>query len=501
MSAQSSAPGGQAKPALRIGVFAFADSTIFFREVIELARARGEAIDWSIVVPQGSYISVVRDLVDSDHFLYLYRDFNREFARATGEPGLSASRDNINLILEADKDAYRHESGKFQYRWAEVAIAIYRAFLKKTRPHYMLFPCVESVEGVLLMNLCHEMGIRVVNSVHMRSLGTSFFSETQYETLPPYFGHCTDEDRAQAEKLLTTIESGLPNPVGLPELDHLDDSVEFRPPHFVLRFFRALVLSLGPERHYRAEGGWMLRITSNMHKPLNALRRLRFRLLDRPLFDITSDRPGLCNRFVLYAAQMTPEQSINSVAQYYVAQERVIDLLRLYLPHGYRLVVKEHPIMVGRRARSFYKNLRRKAGVLMASPEVSTPDLIRKSAFVASVTGTIGLECYFMDKPCLLFGRNFFKHLCFGADPVEGLKDKMQRMLDDYHPPARPEKIESLGRLYNIGYPFVLYGVFNLPTTVERANIRNYLDALLSHIGRLRAMGDHAARPPGMSAE
>jgi hypothetical protein len=223
----------------------------------------------------------------------------------------------------------------------------------------------------------------------------------------------------------------------------------------------------------------------NLIRPFNALRRLRFRYLDRRLFDVTSERGALPERFVLYAAQVTPEQSINSVAQFYIDQERVIDLIRLNLPHGCYLVFKEHPVMMGRRPRSFYERLRRKPGVVLVSPDVPTRALMDKAALIASVTGTIGLECYYLDKPCLMFGTNFFKHLCFEADAVESLRGKIARILENYRAPSRTEKVQELAKLYNIGFPFILFEPLGFPITLERENIENYWTAVLSHINRL----------------
>lgn len=471
---------------MRIGIFAFSTSALFFKEVISLSRARGEDIEWSVIVPHAPFLYVFRDLIDRDKFLYLYQDFNRRFAKSKGVPKL-ASPDNINLILEVDKDAYRHETKEFQYKWAEAAIAIYREFLEKTRPQYMLFPCIETVEGSLLVNLCQEMGIRVLNTVHMRSLGLSLFSETQYESVPPYFGHATDADRPRAEALLNRIEEGLPNAVGFPVLARMGDKADYYLPNMAVRFLRGLWDGFGRERNYRCEGGFGLKIIRNSLRLLFVLRRLRYRYLDRRLFDLTPARGEVPDHFVLYAAQVTPEQSINSIAQYYIDQERVIDLIRLSLPHGYRLVVKEHPAMAGLRPWGYYKRQRRKAGVVMASPDVPTRGLMDKAALIASVTGTIGLECYYLDKPCLMFGPNFFKHLCFGADAVESLKEKLPQIIRSYQPPSRNEKIEELAKLYNVGYPFVLLEPLYFTITLERANIANYLDAVLDHIKRIHS--------------
>lgn len=471
---------------MKIGVFAFAGSAIFYREVIALAQARDEDIEWSAIIPAAPFRSHFDGVVARDKTLYLYERFNEVFAASRQEPQLSSSANNINLILATDKNGYRNERKDFQYRWAAAMIAIMRAFLEHVRPDYMLFPAIETVEGSLLANICQEMGVGILNAAHMRSIGLSFFSTDQFETLPAYFGSFDHDALARAGTFLDSLGGNVPDAVRYPPLAKTGDKVVYRPPHILFRFLRSLRDAVGRERHARHEGGLRLQITRNLVRPLNALRRLRYRVLDHRLFDVTTSRGSLPPRYILYASQVTPEQSINSLAQFYIEQERAIDLLRMYAPHGYAIVVKEHPAMVGRRPRSHYMNLRRMPGVVLVSPEVSTAQVVKQANLIATVSGTIGLECWLLDRPCLMFGTNFFKHLCYAADAVEGLKAKLAAIIEGYRPPEAGQKRAELAKIYNIGYPFVLFEPLTDPYTLERTNIANYLDAVLSHIERIR---------------
>jgi hypothetical protein len=78
------------------------------------------------------------------------------------------------------------------------------------------------------------------------------------------------------------------------------------------------------------------------------------------------------------------------------------------LPMGYFLAVKEHPIMIGRRDRGFYKKLKNHKKIIMVDPFVSSIELIKKSVGVIGISGTILLEAAFFDKPSCALGKAEF---------------------------------------------------------------------------------------------
>jgi CDP-glycerol glycerophosphotransferase (TagB/SpsB family) len=218
-------------------------------------------------------------------------------------------------------------------------------------------------------------------------------------------------------------------------------------------------------------------------------RRKRFDQLSAKYFDVGfSDNFALPEKFIFYALHYTPESSINGLAPYYIDQFRVIDALLLSLPPGYRLVVKEHPAMYGIRPRSFYRELRRRPGVVMAHPALDTRSLIARAEAVATVTGTIGIESYLLDKPCILFGRNFFSHLCQSAPALTELRDFLRELIAGYKPPSAAEKEIEIAKLVNIGGDFVIGDPWFIPTVMAQENIDAARDYLWRHLKRLGAV-------------
>lgn len=474
-------------PPRKILIYAFATFAPFFREVILLSKERGEKIHWGVVIPRAAFVNFFDDLVARASRFYLYDHFNEVFDGDPGSPHLSRAEDNIDRILAVDKDGYRHEESAFQHRAAATMLTLYRRFLEDFKPDCVIFPPLETVDGVVLLALCQEMGITPAYSVHMRNLGESFFSDSLYERAPAYSGSYTSEDRAKARLFIDDFLAGRRGAGDMPEGASDGPRTFYARPSLAVRILRNIRDRITKERYHRGEDHLIQKIKVNLAKPLYAFRKIRHRMTQDRIFDVTVQRPALPRHFILYAAQVTPESSINTLAQFFVDQTRVVDLLRLNLPHGYAVLVKEHPAMAGSRPRSFYDNLRRLPGVVLVAPDVPIRALIEKADVIATVTGTIGLEAFLMDKPCLMFGRNFFSHLCHRVDRIDGLRDQIARLLAHHRPTSQEEKVEAIARLYGVSYPFATFEPYYRPEAMARRNIENFLDAVQGHLARLAA--------------
>ena len=151
--------------------------------------------------------------------------------------------------------------------------------------------------------------------------------------------------------------------------------------------------------------------------------------------------------------------------------------------------------MMGVRPSSYYRRQRKMPGVVMASPEIPMETLSARAALIVTVTGTVGLESYLSGWPCMMFGRNFFSHLCAFPNVIEDLREKIEAIIGNFRPATRAEKIDELARLYGVCYPFVLYEAPFLSQSLERENIKKFLDAVGDHIRRVEALPAATSRP------
>lgn len=493
MSALYPSPSPVAQAPLRVCVYAFSTTALLFRALIDGCAQAVDSVEWSVIQPQGHFLGTFADIIPSGRRCYLYETFKTIY-EANDDNNIAralASSEGLVTALYKDKDGYRRLNKDEQLRRGGAMDAVYREFLHRVRPDYVLFPDLEVVDGFVLMNLCRELRIGVLYFTSMRFLGRSYFASDPYETIPPYFGQFTEADSRAARLIIARFRNRQ-------SLDPVSDYPQVLPPKpsLMRRLITTPRLRWGFERLHASEETFRMRITRNMLHVMTPLRRQRFELLSARYFDIRDTVAPLPDRFVFYAMQYTPESSINGLEPYYVDQGRVIDALLLNLPPGHRLVVKEHPAMAGMRPMSFYRDLRRKPGLVLAHPRVDTRRLMTQASVVTTVTGTVGLEAYLLGKPCVLFGRNFFSHLCYRAPAVAELRAFLERVIATHVPPTEERTEEEIAKLLNVGGNFLISDPWFSPTVMARENVQAVRACLWRHLSRLslrEPAGDVAA--------
>ena len=117
--------------------------------------------------------------------------------------------------------------------------------------------------------------------------------------------------------------------------------------------------------------------------------------------------------FIYFPLHMEPERVLLIGAPFYSDQRAVIGNIAKSIPIGYKLYVKEHPIMriVGWRNVSFYKEIIELPNVVLLHPSVSHEELIKKSSLVITIAGTTGQEAAFYNKPSILMTDQQYSHL------------------------------------------------------------------------------------------
>ncbi len=124
----------------------------------------------------------------------------------------------------------------------------------------------------------------------------------------------------------------------------------------------------------------------------------------RPFYDtIDTGRP-----FVYFPLHVTDDYKIMRVIPHCVDQASIVEQIADALPPGYDLVLKEHPMSVGRNSIALLRRLRKRANVRLVRPHTSTHDLVRRSAAVAVISSTVGLEALLYEKPVLTLGEPFY---------------------------------------------------------------------------------------------
>ena len=117
------------------------------------------------------------------------------------------------------------------------------------------------------------------------------------------------------------------------------------------------------------------------------------------------------NPFVYFPLHLQPELTTMSLGGQFVDQMLAIEHLRALLPDDWAIVVKENPKQTAyARGALFFARLAKIPNLSYVGKTFDTYDLIEKSQFCATVTGTAGFEALTFGKHVLVFGQAIYKN-------------------------------------------------------------------------------------------
>ena len=311
-----------------------------------------------------------------------------------------------------------------------------------------------------------------------RNLPGCYFSSDAYASLPAYHA-ATPELREKAKHILAQMRnSGLSadSPPVISDDRLLDAMVP--PLHKRIYGFAQRIISRPDllEREFfsaRVQG-----LHPSAYSTVHILRRLR----SAKEFDI-GKIDDLPNKFIYYPLQKTPEASINTPAPYFVDQFRAIDAIRMSMPNGYTLVVKEHWVGIDVRPTSEMKILRRLPGVLVANYRLSSIDIIKKAALTMTVTGTAGFEGFLLGRPTLMLGKGIVAWCLGQIGRVGTLTEQIASTINN--PVPDDIVIERIAEMLSVTYPFYYRSTGEQGEHVLRSeNIEYMADAFVDHLQR-----------------
>jgi hypothetical protein len=125
--------------------------------------------------------------------------------------------------------------------------------------------------------------------------------------------------------------------------------------------------------------------------------------LAKPFYDELPERP-----FVYFPLHVIDDYKIKKVIPHCYDQASILEQVSDALPPGYDLVLKEHPMSIGRNSLRLLLRLRKRRNVRLVGPYTNTHELIRRADAVAVISSTVGLEALLYDKPVLTLGEPFY---------------------------------------------------------------------------------------------
>lgn len=117
-------------------------------------------------------------------------------------------------------------------------------------------------------------------------------------------------------------------------------------------------------------------------------------------------------KFVYFPLQLQPELTTSILGNEFSDQLLALERLAAMLPDDWHIYAKENPKQgFQQRDRFFYERLKRIPNCHYLDTAIDTYELLKKSRFVASITGTACWESVSGGKPALIFGNVWFKSL------------------------------------------------------------------------------------------
>ncbi len=156
-----------------------------------------------------------------------------------------------------------------------------------------------------------------------------------------------------------------------------------------------------------------------------------------------SSSPDYNTKYIYFPGNYEPEAQSNLVPGKYEDPFLILNMLSSELPNGWKIFYKEHPatFIVGgigglAKNKKFYEKLKSYDCVEVVPFNESTFKLIDNSEAVISAGGTPGWEAMVREKPCLLFGSQWYQGCSevLKIDKLEDLRSSIARVKNGFTP-------------------------------------------------------------------
>lgn len=179
--------------------------------------------------------------------------------------------------------------------------------------------------------------------------------------------------------------------------------------------------------------------------------------------------PKPYEKYYVFPLHFHPESATLVLGKALHDQIRVIEMISKALPADTVLLVKEHKVSIGRRARSFFKQIAAFHNVFFVNEHTHVQELLKGSQGVFTISSTMGFEALMMNKKVYCIGKVFY-NLSKNVFPITKideigiiLKETEHKELDQKSPwallKALVDSSFSLGTLSAKNYNYDQLGI------------------------------------------
>ena len=308
----------------------------------------------------------------------------------------------INLWLIAFNDRIFNHMNEFYdfstnqiFSILEQECKFYEKILNEIKPDFMLMPPTHQQHNHIFYEMCRAKGIHVLIGSQTR-LGMRILLSDKMDPMYPL-------------PSLSSFEKGelIVDPIKYLETTNNSQ---------VNKIFNNVFLS-SKKKFGKAAWNFLLTENSNIKTHYSYYGRNKIKVLDKRVsLELKSKRresfmnKNLKNKvqtkspFIYYPLHQEIERALLLGAPFYLNQFELIKNIAKSLPIGYKLIVKDHPLMRlrGWRSISEMKKIMKIQSVELLHPKSNSFELIKKSNLVFTINGSASIEAAIYQKPSII---------------------------------------------------------------------------------------------------
>lgn len=375
-------------------------------------KEQKDVIYSSLLLDEDIHKKYQDEKLDSDYLAYL----EKEYGIPNLWPYIAVDRIIMSnqLVREYpyDKSLFSHEE---MMRMLQVRAKAIIEFLEQEKPDVLMFSAIGSMGSCLLYEIAKKKKIRILTIlpayIRDRFLLSEDYNRFTYVEQKLRTHSTSSASVELAKKVLCQFreqpQSYYPDIDNMTQKTNRQKQLKFlSPKNFLqsLRWFGELIIHYIHDKKYNDYSSDM----NPWYYLIDRIKRKSRNLIGlSDLYDTFNPEED----FAFFPLHLEPELALLFQAPFYTDQKSLIRQIAKSLPVHYKLYVKEHPLMVDFRPRSFYKELKKIPNVKLINPTISGVKVIPHAKLVTTITGTAGWEAALLKKPVITFGDHFYNSL------------------------------------------------------------------------------------------
>lgn len=386
---------------------------VYLRSSYDFLKAQKDIKYTDLLLDEDVHKTYTQEKLDLNYLRWLEKEY--------GIPNLwpYIALDRIVMFNQLIRD-YPYNTPRYSHeemlRILQVKAKAVIAFLKKENPDAILLPNIGGIGVFLLYHIAKRMGIKTLDVLsagtqdrYVLSEGYDHFTGVE-KILKNKTGQSAQtllqakkflsDFRNQPKTYLTTIEQAAKTMNRKNQLKFLIY------PKSIQRSFRWFIKIIAYHFKEKKFGDY-----SHIHPWHYLIDRIKRKTRNLIGLSDLYDPYNPDEDFAFFPLHLEPEIATLLQAPFYTDQINLIRQIARSLPIHYKLYVKEHPLMVDYRPRSFYKEIKKNPNVKLINPAVSGLKIVAKAKLITVITGTAGWEGIILKKPVITFGYQFYNIL------------------------------------------------------------------------------------------